>query len=67
MKIILRIMLLIAIAFIVYGYWGAFTASGNKMYDEMDAYYPFFMLLFGVLVLMVCLIMFFIRKRKFKK
>jgi hypothetical protein len=34
-----------------YGYWGAFTESGQYYYDEMDAMYPFFALVIAALLL----------------
>ena len=38
----------------IYGYWGAFTESGNRVYEEMDAFFPFFVMLgsLGVLLIM---------------
>ncbi|MEO6539432.1 MAG: hypothetical protein ABIN74_00520 [Ferruginibacter sp.] len=51
----------------IYGYWGAFTTAGNKVYDEMDGYYPFFMLIGGVVLLVIFLILVFIMRRKAKK
>lgn len=60
-------MLIIAIAFMAYGYWGAFTESGNKVYDEMDAMLPFFGLIIGaVLFIISVVIMIVARKRKRK-
>jgi uncharacterized membrane protein YedE/YeeE len=67
LKIISRILLLIAVAAIVYGYWGAFTSSGNKVYDEMDAFYPFFILIAGIILLIVFFVLLFITKKRAKK
>lgn len=67
MKTASQIILLIAIALISYGYWGAFTEGGNKMYDEMDAYYPFFMLIFGGMLLITSIILSAIVRRKDKR
>ena len=66
MKKASRIILIAAILFIIYGYWGAFTESGNKVYDEMDAMLPFFVLIFGVILLLLFLVVVFIMKRKSK-
>ena len=66
MKKASRIILIAAILFIIYGYWGAFTESGNKVYDEMDAMLPFFVLIFGVILLLIVLVVVFIMKRKSK-
>lgn len=67
MKITPGIMLTIAIAFMAYGYWGAFTESGNKVYDEMDAMLPFFGLVLGaVLFIIFVVIMIVIKNRKRK-
>jgi uncharacterized membrane protein len=66
MKRASQIILIVAIACIIYGYWGAFTQSGNKVYDEMDAMLPFFVLLLGVVLLLVFLVLVFILKRKSK-
>jgi heme/copper-type cytochrome/quinol oxidase subunit 2 len=67
LKTALRIILIVAIALMIYGYWGAFTPSGNKVYDEMDGYFPFFLLIGGVILFIVFLILVFIRRRKAKK
>ena len=66
MKKASRIILIAAILSIIYGYWGAFTQSGNKVYDEMDAMLPFFVLIFGVILLLIFLVLVFIMKRKSK-
>ena len=66
MKKASRIILIAAILSIIYGYWGAFTEAGNKVYDEMDAMLPFFVLIFGVILLLLFLVLVFIMKRKFK-
>jgi heme/copper-type cytochrome/quinol oxidase subunit 2 len=66
MKTASRIICVIAIALIMYGYWGAFTKSGNKVYDEMDAYFPFFLLIAGVVLFIIFLVLFIIRKRRQK-
>ncbi|MEP7164284.1 MAG: hypothetical protein ABI741_06300 [Ferruginibacter sp.] len=67
MKIASRIILIVAIILIGYGYWGAFTRSGNKVYDEMDAYFPFFMLIGGLILFLSFLILVMIMRRKAKK
>ena len=67
MKRVPALILIIALALIGYGYWGAFTAAGNKVYDEMDGYYPFFMLIGGVILLITWLIIILVRKRRAKK
>jgi len=64
MKKASQIILIVAIVSIIYGYWGAFTQSGNKVYDEMDGMLPFFILIFGVILLFVFPILVFIMKRK---
>ena len=66
MKKASRIILVVAMVLIVYGYWGTFTKSGNKVYDEMDAMLPFFVLIFGVILLLVFAILVFIMKGKSK-
>jgi hypothetical protein len=66
MKRVPAIILIAALILIGYGYWGAFTSAGNKVYDEMDAYYPFFMLIGGVILLITWLIIILIRKRRTK-
>ena len=67
MKSVSQILLVLSLAFIGYGYWGAFTAAGNKVYDEMDGYFPFFIMLGGGILLIVFFILLIIRKRKKKK
>ncbi|HZH95573.1 MAG TPA: hypothetical protein VEY06_06785 [Flavisolibacter sp.] len=66
MKKAARIILIMAILSVIYGYWGAFTPSGNKVYDEMDGMLPFFVLIFGVVLFIVFLVMILIVKRKSK-
>lgn len=61
------IILITSFALMAYGYWGAFTTPGNKVYDEMDAFYPFFMLIGGVVLLIIFLILLIIMRRKAKK
>ncbi|HMK03755.1 MAG TPA: hypothetical protein VK489_06170 [Ferruginibacter sp.] len=67
MTIASRIILILALASTGYGYWGAFTKSGNKVYDEMDGFYPFFIMIAGLVLLLVFLVMLFIMKRKAKR
>jgi hypothetical protein len=38
---------------IIFGYWGAFTKSGGKHYDEMDGMTPFFTLVIFSFVLTI--------------
>jgi TRAP-type C4-dicarboxylate transport system permease small subunit len=66
MKTASGIICIIATALIIYGYWGAFTSSGNKVYDEMDAYFPFFLLIGGVVLFIIFLILLIIISRKAK-
>ena len=66
MKIASGIIGIIAIALIIYGYWGAFTKSGNKVYDEMDAYFPFFLLVGGSVLFIISLVLFIIMRTKAK-
>lgn len=67
MKTVARILLIVGIASIIYGYWGAFTRSGNKVYDEMDAYLPFFILIAGVILVIAFIILAIIMRRKNKR
>lgn len=66
MKKASRIVGIVALVLMIYGYWGAFTQSGNKVYDEMDAFLPFFVLVFGVILLVVFLVFNFNNKQKSK-
>ncbi len=61
------ILFIASIALICYGYWGAFTSSGNKVYDEMDAYFPFFLMIAGVVLLIVFLALVLIMRKKTKQ
>ena len=67
MKAVSRILPVIAIASIAYGYWGAFTQSGNKVYDEMDAFFPFFILIAGVILLIAFVVLVIVMRRKNRK
>lgn len=49
-----------------FGYWGMFTTSGRRAYDEMDGMYPFFALLAGSLMIIVALVFFLIDVRRRK-
>ena len=62
-----KIICIISLILIGYGYWGAFTNAGNKVYDEMDGYYPFFILLAGMLMLVTTFIIVLVKKRKMRK
>jgi heme/copper-type cytochrome/quinol oxidase subunit 2 len=66
MKRASQIILIVAIACIIYGWWGAFTQSGNKVYDEMSAMLPFFVLILGVFLVLVFWVLVFLLKRKAK-
>lgn len=66
MKIVSRVLLILSIACIGYGYWGAFTQSGNNVYDEMDAFLPFFIMIAGIILFIVFIILFILAKRKGK-
>ena len=67
MKLSSKIIILLAATAIIYGYWGAFTASGNKVYDEMDAMFPFFIMVLGVVGLCILLIVVAIKRMRTKK
>jgi hypothetical protein len=67
MKLSSYLLLLASLALMIYGYWGAFTTAGNKVYDEMDGYYPFFMLIGGAVLFIVFLVLFFISRKKAKR
>jgi len=45
-----------------YGYWGAFTMSGQKVYDEMAAMTPFFVLMASCFVLTILVILWVVKK-----
>ena len=67
MKLLSRIILIVAVAAIGYGYPGAFTRAGSKVYDERDALLPFFNLIAGVGLLIAFLIMVVVGRRKKNK
>lgn len=64
MKLASAIIGITATALIIYGYWGAFTKPGNKVFDEMDGYIPFFMLIGGVVLFIVFLVLVIIRRKR---
>jgi uncharacterized membrane protein len=68
MKRIKHLPFLVIMAFclagIGYGYWGAFTLSGQHYYDEMAAMYPFFVLVGCCCVLLITLIVWLIKSLK---
>ena len=53
MKPSVMILLGCAVALGAFGYWGAFTKSGNRQFDEMSGMIPYFALLVGA-ALAVC-------------
>ncbi len=61
--IIANILCLIGIS---YGYWGAFTLSGSHYYDEMDALYPFYVLVISGVAFLISNIYWIIKKLKKK-
>lgn len=56
---------ILAIALIIYGYWGVFTKSGSRYYDEMSGMIPWFLMLLGI-ALMIGLLLWEIWKYFFK-
>jgi hypothetical protein len=58
--------LALSLAAIGYGYWGAFTRAGSKVYDEMDGFIPFFIMIGGLILFVTLLVILFIKKRKAK-
>jgi hypothetical protein len=61
---------IIGFLFASFGYWGMFTKSGQKNFDEMDGMYPFFGLLTGIVFFLVTgllVLMDFIRKKSSKR
>jgi hypothetical protein len=67
MKKTSRIIFILAIALIGYGYWGAFTKTGNKLYDEMDGFIPYFILLGGLVLLLWFIILVILMRKRAKK
>jgi hypothetical protein len=67
MKTTLVVIFFFSLALMIYGYWGAFTNSGNKVYDEMDGFFPFFLMIGGVVLFIVFLILVVLMRRKAKK
>ena len=45
MKKTVRILLILAFLLFGFGYWGYFTESGQKTFDEMNGMFPFFALI----------------------
>jgi len=67
MKPLITLLSALAIPLGVFGYWGYFTYSGNKHFDEMDGLYPFFALLlsgFLFLIVLILIIISFFKKKK---
>jgi hypothetical protein len=50
-----------------YGYWGAFTLSGQSYYDEMAAMTPFFVLVGSAAVFLITIIVWLINKLRKSK
>ncbi|MEO6305500.1 MAG: hypothetical protein ABIP51_20220 [Bacteroidia bacterium] len=70
MKVLAGIILVVAIGFGIFGYWGMCTHTGRQAYDEMAGMIPFFaavasgLLFFIFLILLMILIY---KKLKTKK
>ena len=47
--------LALAIGLLSFGYWGLYTKSGNRYFDEMAGIIPFFMLITGGIILLICI------------
>ncbi len=66
MKTTSKIIFILSILLIGYGYWGAFSESGNKVYDEMNGLFPFYMLILGTILFIVFLLLLIIIRKKSK-
>ena len=66
-QLIATIMLIAGIGLMAYGYWGAFTEAGSRVYDEMDGFTPFFMLIGGGILALTAVVMFLLIRRKARK
>ncbi len=64
MKLLSRILLVISIALMLYGYWGVFAVSGSKHYQEMDGYIPFMAMVVGAVMFIVRLMLLLVMKKK---
>lgn len=60
-------MLIVSLALIIYVYWGAFTNAGNKVYDEMDGFFPFFLIMGGVVLFVVFWVLVILLRREAMK
>jgi hypothetical protein len=50
----LRAVLILACCYgLVYGYWGAFTTSGNQKYEGMSALLPFYIMIGSIGILSI--------------
>ena len=67
MKPLIALLSLVAAGFGAFGYWGVYTPSGRKRYDEMAGIIPETALLVSFLlflIILIIIIVFFSRKRK---
>jgi len=57
MKLAAAIFAVLGIALAIYGWWGIFTKAGQRKYDEMDGFYPFFIGLGGLASILIAVIL----------
>jgi hypothetical protein len=57
MKLTATILIVIGVALALYGWWGIFTKAGQRKYDEMDGFYPFFIGLGGLASILIAIIL----------
>lgn len=60
MKLTAIILAVIGLLLSAYGWWGMFTKAGQKRYDEMDGFYPFFIVLAGAGAIVIAIVLFII-------
>ena len=56
MRIAAGVLAAAGIALAAFGWWGMYTAAGNRRFDEMDGLIPFFAGCAGLLLLAVAVI-----------
>jgi hypothetical protein len=67
MKLVSIVLLVLAGALEVFAYWGLFTASGMRVFDEMAGLFPFFAGLAGAGLALCGALLWWIARRRARR
>jgi hypothetical protein len=67
MKPLATLISLFAFGLGIFGYWGVFTRSGRRQYDEMAVFIPVIALLIAAIIFVLAIVIFILHYFKNKK